>query len=55
MKREEILRLNQLIKSMMDSSKELERAYKQRETDSFNSAKKTMLSLQKQIGDITGR
>jgi|WetSurMetagenome_2_1015567.scaffolds.fasta_scaffold247354_2 hypothetical protein len=55
MQKEEILALNQLIKSMMESSKEIEKAYKQRNVEGFNSAKKTMLSLQKQIAGITGR
>jgi hypothetical protein len=55
MQKEEILNLNRLIKSMAESSKELERAYQQRNVDEFNSAKKEMISLQKQIAGITGK
>jgi hypothetical protein len=53
MKPEDILLLNQLIKSMSDSSKSLEKAYKQRNVDEFNRAKKTMIDIQIKISDMT--
>jgi hypothetical protein len=55
MKKEEILALNQIIKSMMENSKDLENAYIKRNIENFNKAKKTMLILQRQIAEITGR
>jgi hypothetical protein len=52
MNKEEILALNQLIKSMMENSKELDNAYNQKSVEKFNRAKKAMLILQKQIAEI---
>jgi hypothetical protein len=53
MKPEDILLLNQLIKSMSESSRSLEKAYKQRSVEEFNKAKKNMLNLQMQIANMT--
>jgi|WetSurMetagenome_2_1015567.scaffolds.fasta_scaffold303372_2 hypothetical protein len=52
MKKEEILVLNQLIKSMMEAAKILEKAYNDKKADEFNKAKKTMLALQKEIANM---
>jgi hypothetical protein len=52
MKKEEILFLNQLIKTMMDSTKLLEKAYNSRKVEEFNKVKKTMLNLQREIATI---
>jgi hypothetical protein len=53
MKSEDILHLNQLIKSMSEASRSLEKAYKQRSVDEFNKAKKNMLNLQIEIANMT--
>lgn len=52
MKREEILFLNQLVKSLRDASENLERAYEKKDIDKFNKSKKIMLKIQREISDI---
>lgn len=52
MKKEEILFLRQLIKSLEEAEKNLEKSYEKRSIDSFNKAKKIMLRIQTEISEI---
>lgn len=52
MKNEEILFLNQLIKSLEEAEKNLEKAYEKRDFDIFNKSKKIMLRIQYEISEI---
>ena len=52
MKKEDILFLNQLINSLMESTRLLEKDYKKRKADEFNKTKKSMINLQKEIAKI---
>jgi len=51
-KKEEILFLNQLIKSMEEAEISLEEAYQKKDYDNFNKSKRIMLKMQKQIADM---
>ncbi len=52
MKREEIVFLNQLVKSLTEAEKNLEKSYEKRKYSDFNKSKKIMLEIQKEISDI---
>ena len=52
MKQEEILFLNQLIKSLEEAGKNLEKSYEKRDYDGFNRSKKIMLRIQKEISNM---
>lgn len=52
MKKEEILFLNQLIKSLEKAEGNLEEAYEKKDYDKFNQSKKMMLRIQKEISNI---
>lgn len=52
MNKEEIIFLKQLIKSLDEAEKNLEKAYEKRNIDSFNKAKKIMLRIQTEISEI---
>ncbi len=52
MKREEILFLSQLVKSLEEAGKSLDKSYQKRDYENFNKSKKIMLKIQKEISDI---
>jgi hypothetical protein len=52
MKRDEILFLNQLVKSLSESEEKLEEAYGKRQYENFNNVKKVMLRIQNEISKI---
>ncbi len=52
MKRDEVLFLSQLVKSLEEAEKRLETAYKKREYENFNQSKKIMLKMQEEISKI---
>lgn len=52
MKKEEILFLNQLIKSLEEAGRNLEISYEKRDYESFNKSKKIMLRIQKEISNM---
>jgi len=52
MKKEEILFLSQLIKSLEEAEKNLENSYSKRDYNNFNKSKKIMLKIQKEISDM---
>ena len=52
MKKEEILFLNQMIKSLEESEEKLEESYKKRNYEDFNKTKKVMLRIQEEISKI---
>jgi hypothetical protein len=52
MKKEEILFLDQLIKSLEEAEKTLEKSYRKRDYDNFNKSKKIMLRIQSEISEI---
>jgi hypothetical protein len=51
MKKEDILFLNQLIKSLGEAEEVLEKDYEKRNYEEFSKAKKIMLRIQKGISD----
>ncbi|VVB83931.1 Uncharacterised protein [uncultured archaeon] len=51
MNREDILFLNQLIKSLGESGDMMEQSYKKGDYENFNKSKKIMLRIQKEISD----
>ncbi len=52
MKKEEVLFLNQLTKSLEEAGKNLEKSYQKRDYESFNKSKKIMLRIQKEISNM---
>ncbi len=50
--KEDILFLNQLVKSLEEANEKLERAYKKEDYNEFNKSKKIMLKMQNEISDI---
>jgi hypothetical protein len=52
MKQEEILFLNQLIKSLEEAEKNLEKSYNKQNLDNFNKSKRVMIQIQKEISDM---
>ncbi len=52
MKKEEVLFLSQLIRSLEEGEKSLEKSYEKRDYEKFNKSKKIMLRIQKEISDI---
>lgn len=52
MKREEILFLSQLVKSLVEAERNLEKTYEKRNYTDFNKSKKIMLEIQKEISNI---
>ncbi len=52
LKKEEILFLNQLINSLAEAEKNLEKSYEKRDYDGFNKSKKIMLKIQKEISNM---
>jgi hypothetical protein len=52
MEKEEILFLDQLIKSLEEAEKKLEKAYEEKDYGSFNKSKKIMLKIQNEISKI---
>jgi len=52
MKREEILFLSQLVKSLTDAEGKFEEAYKKRDIEDFNKSKRIMLRIQEEISKI---
>lgn len=55
MKKEDNLFLNQLINSLEEASKKLEKAYEKKDYDNFDKSKKIMLKIQKEISEIINR
>ncbi len=51
MKQEDVLFLNQLIKSLEEAGKSLERSYEKRDYEKFNKSKKIMLRIQQEISE----
>ena len=52
MKKEDFLFLNQLIASLEEAEKNLEKAYEKRNYEKFNKSKKIMLRIQSEISSI---
>jgi hypothetical protein len=52
MKKEGILFLNQLIASLEEAERNLEKAYEKRNYDKFNKSKKIMLRIQNEISNM---
>jgi hypothetical protein len=52
MKKEESLFLNQLVSSLEEAERNLEKAYQKRNYDQFNKSKKIMLRIQNEISKI---
>jgi len=52
MKKEEILFLDQLVKSLVEAEKNLEITYRRKDFENFNKTKKVMFSIQKEISEI---
>ena len=52
MKRDEILFLNQLVNSLEEAGKKLEKDYEKNDSENFNKSKKIMLKLQEEISDM---
>jgi len=52
MKKEDILFLSQLTKSLEEAERSLERAYEKRDIENFNKSKKIMLRIQTEISEI---
>jgi hypothetical protein len=52
MKRGDILFLNQLVNSLEEAEKKLERYYEKGDSENFNKSKKIMLKIQKEISDM---
>jgi hypothetical protein len=52
MKREDVLFLSQLIKSLEEAGKSLDKSYQKKNYESFNKSKKIMLKIQKEISDM---
>jgi hypothetical protein len=52
MKKEKVSFLNQLILSLEEAERNLERAYEKRDYERFNKAKKIMLRIQNEISEI---
>ena len=52
MKKEDFLFLNQLIASLEEAERNLERAYEKRNYEKFNKSKKIMLRIQNEISNI---
>jgi hypothetical protein len=52
MKNEEILFLDQLIKSLEEAEENLEKAYEDEDSKEFNKSKKIMLRIQYEISEI---
>jgi hypothetical protein len=52
MKGEEILFLNQLIHSLEDTERKLEESYRKKDFENFNTLKKGMIKIQKEIFNI---
>ncbi len=53
MEKEDIVFLSQLIKSLEDSEKKLEKAYEKKDSDEFNKSKKIMINIQGEISKLT--
>lgn len=53
MKKEDVLFLNQLIASLEEAERNLEKAYEKRNYEKFNNSKKIMLKIQNEILNIT--
>jgi len=52
MKRDEILFLNQLVKSFAEAEEKFEEYYKKEDYENFNKSKKIMLRIQDEISKI---
>lgn len=52
MKKENVVFLNKLIKTLQENSLQLEKAYKNKDTENFNKIKNSMAEIQKQIDSI---
>jgi hypothetical protein len=52
MKRDEILFLNQLVKSLADAGEKFEEYHKKGDYENFNKSKKMMLRVQEEISKI---
>jgi len=52
MKKEEILFLDQLVKSLEEAEKSFEEAYKKKDFESFNRTKRIMFRIQREISGI---
>lgn len=52
MNKEEILFLDQLIKSLEEAERNLEKAYEKRDYENFNKSKKIMLRIQNEISNM---
>ncbi len=52
MRREDILFLNQLVKSLEEAERNLEDNYERRDYENFNKSKKIMMRIQEEISKI---
>jgi len=52
MEKKEVLFLNQLIRSLEEAEKNLEKTYEKRDYENFNKSKKIMLRIQAEISEI---
>lgn len=52
MEKEEILFLDQLVKSLDEAEKKLEKAYEKKDYENFNKTKKIMLRIQNEISNM---
>lgn len=53
-KKEEIVFLNQLVKSLEEGELKLEEAHEKKNHEDFNKMKKFMMEIQKQISEVVG-
>ncbi len=51
MKKEEVLFLSQLIKSVEEAVEKLEKSYKKKDYKNFNNSKKTIIGIQQEISN----
>jgi len=52
MEKEEVLFLNQLVKALEESEKDLEKSFERKNNNRFNNSKRVMLKVQKEIAEI---
>lgn len=55
MKKEDIIFLNQMISSLEESEKKLEREYKKKDHTQFEKIRNSMIQIQKEISEIIER
>jgi len=52
MNEEDVLFLNQLVKSLEETGKKLAEAYRKADSDKFNKSKKSIIQIQKEISSM---